>query len=100
MTTKSGRSVSRLVSFTISNIERYVSANETGSESHTCGTMYTIPAGEFHTTDIAPHNFHATLSVFDSARGWEEGGTVLEPKDGTSFTNARLQEEKTAAIMV
>jgi hypothetical protein len=100
VTTKSGRSVSRRVSSTISNAGRYVSAIQTDSELHTRGMMYTIPAGHFHTTGIALDAFHATLFVFDSARGWDEGAPVLGPKDGTSFTNIRFQEEKTASFIV
>jgi hypothetical protein len=99
VTTKNGCSVTRRVSSNISNAGRYVRVSQTDSELHTRGMMYTVPAGDFHTTDVVVDNFHATLFVFNSSHGWEEGAPVLGPKDSTSFTNTRFQEEKTASFL-
>ncbi|KAF2097745.1 hypothetical protein NA57DRAFT_40367 [Rhizodiscina lignyota] len=68
----------------VKNTGRLVHTTELGSAAHTRDMTYTIDANCFHTTEVAPDAFHATLFFFDSHRGFVKDAGVLGPKNGDS----------------
>lgn len=50
---------------------------------------YTIPAGVFHNTEVAPDLIHATLFFFDSKRGFHERAPVIGPVNGETHIQLR-----------
>jgi tetratricopeptide (TPR) repeat protein len=83
----------------ISNTGRLVRAIETASAAHKRGDSYSIPEAVYHRSDVAPDEFHATLFVFDSRRGFVKDAGVLGPKDGETFTQLRDPAGSTAATL-
>ncbi|KAI8961101.1 hypothetical protein F5Y11DRAFT_242896 [Daldinia sp. FL1419] len=74
---------------TITNAKKYVRVIPKETNVHRRGASYTIPAAQYHSTEVATDRFHATLFVFDSHRGFVQDAGVLGPKDGDSFTQVR-----------
>ncbi|KAI6014697.1 hypothetical protein EDC04DRAFT_2904001 [Pisolithus marmoratus] len=60
-----------------------------GPTVHTRDMSYSIPSAKYHSTEVAPDGFHATLFVFDSHRGFVKDAPVLGPKDSESSTQFR-----------
>ncbi|OHE90874.1 catalase [Colletotrichum orchidophilum] len=73
----------------VQNTGKLFRAVKTHSEMHTRGATYSVPAAEFHVSEVAPDSLHATIFFFDSARGFVKDAGVLGPKDGESFTQLR-----------
>lgn len=84
---------------TVENTGRYFRASETGSALHARNMTYTIPANSFHSSDVAPDAFHATLFFFDSERGFVQDAGVLGPKDGKAFTQVRDEATVSASAL-
>ncbi|KAK6955402.1 hypothetical protein Daesc_003039 [Daldinia eschscholtzii] len=74
---------------TITNTKKLVRVAPAKTNVHRRGVSYTIPAAQYHSTEVVPDRFHATLFVFDSRRGFVQDAGVLGPKDGDSFTQLR-----------
>ncbi|KAI1471426.1 uncharacterized protein F4812DRAFT_414022 [Daldinia caldariorum] len=74
---------------TITNTKKFARVVPLEANIHRRGQSYTIPAAQYHRTEVAPDRFHATLFVFDSRRGFVKDAGVLGPKDGDSFTQFR-----------
>ncbi|KAI2778873.1 hypothetical protein F4815DRAFT_476123 [Daldinia loculata] len=74
---------------TITNTKKLVRVIPLETNVHGRGISYTIPAAQYHRSEIAADRFHATLFVFDSRRGFVQDAGVLGPKDGDSFTQLR-----------
>lgn len=77
-----------------------VRAVPTGSKVYRGNTTYSIHAATYHATDIAPDAFHASLSFFDSSRGFVKNAHFLGPKDGELFTLPCNLPNETAACLV
>lgn len=73
----------------VSNTHRFVRASLAKSAVHKRDMTYTIPAGEFHVSDVSPDVLHATIFFFDSRRGFEKDAPVLGPKDAESFRHRK-----------
>ncbi|UQC91517.1 uncharacterized protein CLUP02_17053 [Colletotrichum lupini] len=76
-------------SSTVQNTGKLFRARKIHSETHARGSTYTVPAAEFHVSEVAPDALHATIFFFDSHRGFVKDAGVLGPKDGDSFTQLR-----------
>ncbi|KAL8824245.1 MAG: hypothetical protein Q9170_008218, partial [Blastenia crenularia] len=76
-------------SSTVANTRKLVHVTRTGSAVHSQGMSYTIPSGQFHTTEVPSDGLHATLFVFDSFRGFAKDARILGPIDGDTFTQSR-----------
>ncbi|KAI1807729.1 hypothetical protein F4811DRAFT_573245 [Daldinia bambusicola] len=74
---------------TITNTKKLARVVPLETNVHRRGQSYTIPAAQYHRTEVVPDQFHATLFVFDSRRGFVKDAGVLGPKDGDSFTQFR-----------
>lgn len=85
---------------TVANAHRYAQIELAATRTHSTGMYYTIPAGNFHRTKVAPATLHATLFFFDASRGFEKDAPVLGPKDGTSYTHVREDPKMTALELV
>lgn len=59
------------------------------SEVHSRNMQYSVPAGAFHNTEVAPDIVHSTLFFFDAQRGFEKDAPVLGPMHEDSFTQQR-----------
>ncbi|KAL8723484.1 MAG: hypothetical protein Q9225_000217 [Loekoesia sp. 1 TL-2023] len=68
---------------------RLVRATPADYVVHTRDMTYTIPAAQYHSTEVQPDTLHATLFFFDSRRGFEKDARVLGPKNAESFTQLR-----------
>ncbi|KAL8879724.1 MAG: hypothetical protein Q9192_008172, partial [Flavoplaca navasiana] len=78
------------VSSTVKNTQKFVCAKPIRSDIHTRDDTYTIPTATFHTTEVEPDEFHATLFYFDSHRGFEPNARrVLGPKNAEFSTQIR-----------
>ena len=69
------------VSSTVVNTHKDVVTKRVQSELHSTNDTYTIPSATFHTTEVDPSIFHATLFFFDAHRGFDKNARVLGPKD-------------------
>ncbi|KAL8886796.1 MAG: hypothetical protein Q9215_005534 [Flavoplaca cf. flavocitrina] len=87
------------VSSTVTNTRKFVCAKPIRSDIHTRDDTYTIPAATFHTTEVEPDEFHATLVYFDSRRGFEPNARVLGPKDAEFSTQIGDPNGLTAGIL-
>ncbi|KAF1988652.1 hypothetical protein K402DRAFT_452852 [Aulographum hederae CBS 113979] len=83
-------------SSTVTNTGELVVAAPTASAAHTRDSSCTVPAGEFHMTEVAPDRFHATMFFFDSKRGFVKDARVLGPKDEKFSTHIREGADFTA----
>lgn len=79
-------------SSTVVNSGKMVHVAQSGSAIHTRNMSYTIPSASFHTTEVSPDAFHATLFFFDASRGFDKDAGIVGPKDGTSYTSPRAPE--------
>ncbi|KAK4032423.1 Tetratricopeptide repeat protein 28 [Parachaetomium inaequale] len=69
------------------------------SRVHARNMTYTIPAGAFHSTKVAPDLMHATLFFFDSHRGFTPRAPVLGPRGVDSFKQLRDPAGVTAKML-
>ncbi|KAK4125356.1 hypothetical protein N657DRAFT_570582 [Parathielavia appendiculata] len=84
----------------VQNTGTRVRATLTSSQAHSRDMTYTVPAGAFHTTKVAPETMHATLFFFDSHRGFTRRAPVLGPPDAQSFKQFRDPAGITAKMLV
>ncbi|KAL9024989.1 MAG: hypothetical protein Q9180_007755, partial [Flavoplaca navasiana] len=87
------------VSSTVKNTYKFVCTKPIRSGIHTRDDTYTILAATFHTTEVEPDKFYATLFYFDSYRGFEPNARVLGPKDAEFSTQIRDPNGLTAGIL-
>jgi hypothetical protein len=73
----------------VENTGELVRVTTTGSSTHARDDSYSIPAAAFHSSEVAPDAFHATLFYFDASRGFSRDAPVLGPKDRESCTQLR-----------
>lgn len=59
------------------------------STTHRRNDSYTIPSGEFHSSQVAPDALHATLFYFDASQGFIRDAPVLGPVRGKSHAQVR-----------
>ncbi|GAB1743489.1 hypothetical protein NU219Hw_g9317t1 [Hortaea werneckii] len=76
-----------------------VEAHPSVSAVHTRQMTYSIPAGHFHRTEVAPGELHATLFYFDSSRGFLKDAPVLGPKDAKDSIQIRDPKGATPAVL-
>ncbi|EEQ85427.2 uncharacterized protein BDCG_08696 [Blastomyces dermatitidis ER-3] len=76
-------------SSTITNTRVLMHASPKEVAVHHRDATYTIPEAAFHSTEVLPDAFHATLFFFDSHRGFMKDARVLGPKDVESKTQLR-----------
>ncbi|PGH02384.1 hypothetical protein GX51_04692 [Blastomyces parvus] len=86
-------------SSTITNTGALVHVSPKQTAVHHRRTTYTIPAAAFHSTEVLPNAFHATLFFFDSHRGFMKDARVLGPKDVESKTQLRDAAGMTSATL-
>ncbi|KAI5924760.1 hypothetical protein F4810DRAFT_117124 [Camillea tinctor] len=79
--------------------EKLVTATCPGSAFHTRDMTYAIPAGAYHTSNVEPQDFHATLFFFDAKRGFLKTAGVLGPTDGGPYYMQRDAGANTAASL-
>jgi tetratricopeptide (TPR) repeat protein len=83
----------------VQNTGSQVHAALATGRAHSRNMTYTIPAGAFHSTTVAPEVMHATLFFFDSHRGFAPDALVLGPRDGESFKQLRDPAGITAKML-
>ncbi|AEO65533.1 uncharacterized protein THITE_2033176, partial [Thermothielavioides terrestris NRRL 8126] len=83
----------------VQNTGKPVRATRTASETHSRNMAYTVPAGAFHSTSVAPNILHATLFFFDSHRGFMQLAPVLGPRDAESYKQVRDPAGTTPQIL-
>ncbi|OJD28502.1 hypothetical protein ACJ73_00101 [Blastomyces percursus] len=76
-------------SSTITNTQVLMHASPKEVIVHHRDATYIIPEATFHSTEVLPGEFHATLFFFDSHRGFMKDARVLGPKDVESKTQLR-----------
>ncbi|KAK2762875.1 hypothetical protein FQN54_001050 [Arachnomyces sp. PD_36] len=69
------------------------------SVAHSRGMTYCIPHATFHSTEVLPDSFHATLFFFDSHRGFNKDARVLGPTGAESSTQLRDPAGVTSATL-
>lgn len=88
-------------SSTAMNTHQWVSVSESAQQEHAFDGVYQyhIPSAAYHRTEVDPAEFHATLFVFDSSRGFHRDAGALGPKDEESHTQQRDPAGRTAASL-
>jgi tetratricopeptide (TPR) repeat protein len=86
-------------SSTVVNTGKLVRVVPRTSELHSRNMTYTVPAGVFHRSEVAPDTLHATLFFFDSYRGFQEIAPVIGPVDGEPYTQQRDPVGVTPAVL-
>lgn len=71
------------------NTGNHVDARPGRIAVHHRGMSYRIPAGAFHSSEVAPNSIHATLFLFDASQGFVRDAPVLGPKKALSYTQIR-----------
>ncbi|PPJ54536.1 hypothetical protein CBER1_02503 [Cercospora berteroae] len=71
------------------NTHRYIRPKLVRTSVHSANMSYTIPAGDFHRTEVAGDRLHATLFFFDASRGFVNDAPVLGPADQESSVQVR-----------
>ncbi|GAB1311491.1 hypothetical protein MFIFM68171_01701 [Madurella fahalii] len=83
----------------VQNTGKQVRVTPTTCTPHSRNVTYTIPAGAFHSTRVAPNIMHATFFFFDSHRGFTQNAPVLGPRDVESFKQLRDPAGVTPAML-
>lgn len=88
--TADGRYKTHRTSSTLLPTGKRVSVRLAHMETHGRDASYAVPAGVYHSSDVKPTEFHATLFTFDSSRGFVEDAGILGPVD---FEGRALRRE-------
>lgn len=82
----------------VKNTRRFVRAFLAKSTTHKRDMTYSIPSGDFHTSDVSPDILHATIFFFDSKRGFKRDASILGPKDAESFQQIKPDDTSPLGI--
>ena len=73
----------------VKNTGRLVRASLEAKTVHSKDMTYSIPAGEYHISEVNPEILHSTIFFFDSSRGFIKDAPILGPKDAESFKHRK-----------